>query len=482
MASPALKAPARHDMITPMSGTAPVQHDVVVIGGGSAGYAAARTAREAGADVAIVDPGPLGGLCILRGCMPTKTILRSAEIAALMRRAQEFGLAAVDVKGDLSAIVARKHRLVREFADYRIGQLRDPGFTLYESAATFVSPRAIQVGSRQLMAGSFIIATGSVPKDVPIPGLQEAGYMTSDELLDVTEQPGSLVVLGGGPVALEIGQFFARIGTRVTFIQRGPHVLSHLDQDIGSALELALHDEGIEIVTDTTLLRATQAEGRKHIQFLHRGQERTVSGAEIFQALGRRPNIDGLQLDQAGVKVDDGRILVDGGLRTSQPHIFAVGDVTNLYDIVHIAIQQGELAGYNACHPARPPKLFEDRLVTEVIFTDPQVAVVGLTERGCRARGRAYLTASYPFADHGKAMVLGSTRGFVKLLAAPESGELLGAQIVGPEASELIHELIAVMYYHGTVHDLTRMPHYHPTLAEILTYPAESLVEQLKGS
>jgi pyruvate/2-oxoglutarate dehydrogenase complex dihydrolipoamide dehydrogenase (E3) component len=462
--------------------TRPIQHDVIVIGGGSAGYAAARTARAAGADVAIVDPGPLGGLCILRGCMPTKIILRSAEIAALMRRARAFGLAPVDVKGDLGAIVARKHRLVREFADYRIEQLRDPGFTLYETAARFVSPQVIRAGSRALTAGSFIIATGSVPKQVPVPGLADVGYLTSDELLDVTEQPESLVVLGGGPVALEIGQFFARIGTRVTFIQRAEHVLSHLDHDIGFALERALREEDMEIFTGTRLLKATGTGGRKTIHFLHGADERSVSGSRIFQALGRRPNIDGLDLAAAGVKVEDARILVDGALRTSQPHIFAVGDVTNLYDIVHIAIQQGEIAAHNACHPDKPAQLFDDRLVTEVIFTDPQIAVVGLSERACRARGIDYLTAAYPFADHGKAMVLGASHGFVKLLAAPKTGELLGAEIVGPEASELIHELIAVMYYQGTVHDLTRMPHYHPTLAEIISYPAEALVDQLKTS
>ncbi len=460
----------------------PIQHDVIVIGGGSAGYAAARTARAAGADVAIVDPGPLGGLCILRGCMPTKIILRSAEIAALMRRAREFGLRPVDVKGDLGAIVARKQRLVREFADYRIEQLRDPGFTLYESAARFLSPQVIRAGSQRLTAGSFIIATGSVPKQVPVPGLSDVGYLTSDELLDVTEQPESLVVLGGGPVGLEIGQFFARIGTRVTLIQRAAHVLSHLDSDIGSTLERALREEDMTVVTGTRLLEATGTAGKKAIHFLHDGQACIVSGTEILQALGRRPNIDGLDLAAAGVKADEGRILVDGALRTSQPHIFAVGDVTNLYDIVHIAIQQGEIAAYNACHPAQPVQLFDDRLVTEVIFTDPQIAVVGLSERACRDRGIVYLTASYPFPDHGKAMVLGTSHGFVKLLAAPRTGELLGAAIVGPEACELIHELIAVMYYHGTVYDLTRMPHYHPTLAEIITYPAESLVEQLKAS
>src|SRR5215210_936060 len=195
-------------------------HDVIVIGGGSAGYAAARTAREAGADVAIVDPGPLGGLCILRGCMPTKTLLRSAEVAALMRRSKEFGFASVDVRADLGAIVDRKNRLVREFADDRIQQLRDPRFTLYESSARFISPSVLQVAGNHVTARAFIIATGSVPREVPIPGLREVGYMTSDELMDVRDQPESLIVLGAGPVALEIGQFFARIGSRVTIIQR----------------------------------------------------------------------------------------------------------------------------------------------------------------------------------------------------------------------------------------------------------------------
>lgn len=462
-------------------GTNSIHHDVIVIGGGSAGYAAARTARDGGADVGIIDSGPLGGLCILRGCMPTKTILRSSELAALMRQAKAFGLSPVEVKADLGAIVDRKNRLVREFADYRIQQLRDPAFTLYESAARFLSPQAVQVGSRRLTARSFIIATGSIPCDVPIPGLHEAGYLTSDELLDVRDQPESLVVLGGGPVALELGQFFGRIGTEVTIIQRAPHVLSHLDEDIGSALEQALRADGAEVFTETSLLGVTRHGAAKSVHFSHRGETRTVSGTEILQALGRRPNIDGLNLDAAGVKVNEGRIVVDGAMRTSQPHIFAVGDVTNLYDIVHIAVQQGELAARNAGSPDRPAQFFDARLAAEVVFTDPQVAVVGLSERACRAQAISYLTASYPFADHGKAMCLGSTRGLVKLLAAPGTGEVLGGQIVGPEAGELIHELIAVMYYHGTVHDLVRMPHYHPTLAEIVTYPAESLVEQVRS-
>jgi pyruvate/2-oxoglutarate dehydrogenase complex dihydrolipoamide dehydrogenase (E3) component len=456
-------------------------HDVVVIGGGSAGYAAAQTARDAGADVAIVDQGPLGGLCILRGCMPTKAILRSAEVAALLRRAKEFGLSPVSAQADLSAIVDRKDRLVREFADYRIQQLRDPRLTLYESQAVFRSPQEIAIGDTIVSADSFIVATGSRPSEIPIPGLAQAGYFTSDTILDLRTQPGSLIVLGGGAVALELGQFFARLGTRVTILQRGSTLLSGMDEDVGRALEAALIDEGIEVVTGAQLLRVIHDATGKTVWAMKDGREQPWVGEEILQALGRRPNIEGLCLERAEVTVDGGRIVVDGAMRTSQAHIYAVGDVNDVTPIVHLAIQQGEIAGYNATHVDQPVKTIDHRLDTEVVFTDPHVAVLGLNETRAKAKGVRYLTASYPFADHGKALCLGASQGFVKLLAAPQTGEILGAQIVGPEAGELIHELIAVMYYHGTAVDLLRMPHYHPTLAEIVTYPAESIVERLGG-
>ncbi len=454
-------------------------HDVIVIGGGSAGYAAARTARDAGADVAIVDQGPLGGLCILRGCMPTKAILRSADVAALLRRAKEFGLSPVSVRADLSAIVDRKDRLVREFAGYRIEQLHDPKFTLYQSRAVFQSPHEIGIGSMVLSAGSVILATGSKPSEVPIPGLAQAGYFTSDTILDLRTQPESLIVLGGGAVALELGQFFARLGTKVTIIQRGRTLLSGMDEDVGRALEAALTDEGIHVVTDAQWLRVTHDAAGKRVWVMKDGGERSYAGMEILQALGRSPNIEGLRLDLADVTVDGGRIVIDAAMRTSQRHIYAVGDVNDLTPIVHLAIQQGEIAAYNATHADQPAKTIDHRLDAEVVFTDPQVAVLGLHEARAAAEGIPYLTASYPFADHGKALCLGARHGFVKLLCAPQTGEVLGAQIVGPEAGELIHELIAVMYYRGTAADLLHMPHYHPTLAEIVTYPAEALVERL---
>lgn len=456
-------------------------HDVVIIGGGSAGYAAARTARDEGADVGIIDHGPLGGLCILRGCMPTKTILRSSDVMSLMKRAEEFGLNPISAKADLSAIISRKARLIEEFADDRIRALKDSRFTLYEERATFLSPHEVQAGSHTLTAKAFIISTGSVASRVPIPGLEEVGYLTSDEALELQEVPPSMIVLGGGPVALELAQFFQRIGTHVTLIQRSAHVMSQGDEDLAPPVETRFREEGMTVLTNTRLHRFTRDGAQKTAHLTHEGKEKTVSATLILQALGRRPNIDGLNVEAARIEVREGKIVVDDTMRTSQPHIYAVGDVNGLHEIVHIAIQQGEIAGWNAVYPLSSSRRYDDRLKAQVVFTDPQIAGVGLSEKECRRRQIPYRVASHPFADHGKSLTLGEPHGHVKILASPENGKILGAHIVGPDAAELIHELIAVMYYQGTVHDLARIPHYHPTLAEIITYPAEELVGQLNA-
>lgn len=455
-------------------------HDILVIGGGSAGYAAARTAAAAGARVAIADQGPLGGLCILRGCMPSKALLRSAAVASEMRRAEEFGLLPVEVRANLGVMVERKNRLVAEFARDRIAALKDPRFSLYQAPASFVSPNEIRVGDLRVQARAIIIATGSVVREVSLPGLKEAGFLTSDTAMDLREQPSSMVILGGGSVATELGQFFARTGTRVCLIQRGRTLLSDQDEDVGRALEAALRSEGLEIWTESELLRVALDGSKRTVQFLHQGRPRTVTADMLLHALGRGPNVAGLNLGAAGVEHTGDGVTVGPDMRTSQRHIFAVGDVNGLAQVVHQAIQQGEIAAYNATHPNLPPRRIDRRLDTEVVFTDPQVAVAGLSEGACRTGGVAYLAASYPFAEHGKAMCLGAAHGFVKLLCHPRTGQLLGAHIVGPEAGELIHELLAVLYYHGTVHDLVRIPHYHPTLAEIVTYPAEELITRLQ--
>jgi pyruvate/2-oxoglutarate dehydrogenase complex dihydrolipoamide dehydrogenase (E3) component len=456
-----------------------MEFDVAVIGGGSAGYSSASTAQSLGARVAIIDPGPLGGLCILKGCMPTKTILRSSDIMALMRRAKEFGIQTVDPQANLSAINDRKNKLIQEFTDYRIQQLKDDRFTLIQERAEFISPHEIRVGDKTLKAKSFILATGSVIADYPVPGLKETGFITSDDVLQMREAPQSIIVLGAGAVAVELAQFFLRIGVKVTLLQRSPHILSKGDEDLARPVEHRFREEGMDLYTGTNILRAEKKQEDSVVYFQHEGEEKSVSAQYILQALGRRPNIDGLHLETAGVETHKGRITVDAKMKTSQPHIFAVGDVNGIHEVVHIAIQQGEVAGYNAMHPEIEREV-DDRLKSSVVFTDPAVASVGLSEKECQANGIAYLSASHPFDDHGKSMCLGETHGHAKLLCDPVSGKVLGGHIVGPEAGELIHELITLMHFGGTVKDLAGIPHYHPTLAEILTYPAEELLEQLQ--
>ena len=409
--------------------------------------------------------------------MPTKTILRSSDIFSLMRRAKEFGLSVQNPSADLAAINNRKNQLIAEFASYRVEQLNDPRFTLIQENASFISQNVLKVGGKTLTAKSFIIATGSSIAEFPVNGLAESGYLTSDDILELRQAPESMIVLGAGPVAVELAQFFCRIGTRTTLIQRSEHILSKGDEDLARPVEARFREEGMEVFTTTKLLRVEKSGAIRTVFFTHDGKEKSATAETILQALGRKPNIDGLNLSAAGVSTNRGRVEVDQKMRTNIPHIYAVGDVNGLHEIVHIAIEQGEVAAHNATQ--KESRQFDDRLKTSVTFTDPPVASVGLSEKECRSESIPYLTASYPFNDHGKSMCLGETHGHVKLLCAPDSGEIIGAHIVGPEAGEIIHQMITLMHYKGTVHDLIRIPHYHPTLSEILTYPAEELSKKL---
>ena len=294
----------------------------------------------------------------------------------------------------------------------------------------------------------------------------------------MTRLRGSIIVLGGGAVALEFAQFFARFGVKVALIQRSPHVLHEMDSDAAAVLEDVFRREGITIYTNTKLTDARRLGNLKEVFFEHHGEPNRALGEEIFFALGRIPNVASLALDKIGVELEFGRIVTNRQMQSSVPHIYAVGDCTGLHEIVHIAIQQGEIAAHNISQPQNV-KSMDYRLLTEVVFTDPQIASVGLTEKRAHVRNVPYLTAKYPFNDHGKSLIMEAKDGFVKLLAEPQTGEIIGGACVGPVGGELIHEIIAAMHKRMTVQELAAMPHYHPTLAEIWTYPAEELASQL---
>jgi pyruvate/2-oxoglutarate dehydrogenase complex dihydrolipoamide dehydrogenase (E3) component len=459
--------------------------DFIVLGGGSAGYAGAATAARLGLKTAVVEGGPeVGGLCILRGCMPSKTLLESGHRAEDIRRAGEFGLRAEYLGADAAAIRARKRRLIGEFADYRRQQLKDAAFEFIRGEATFTGAQSVEVrlldgsGRRTLSGRAFLIATGSRVQWHEIPGLRETGCWTSDDVLDSERIPASVVVLGGGAIALELASYYAGIGSRVRVIQRGGQILKETDEDVATALTQALEHRGIEIFRGTQLRRAERVDGGKRVHFSHAGSERFVDGEEIIYALGREPATESLQLAKAGVTTRGPRIIADAHQRCGPGHIFAAGDVCGPLEVVHIAIQQAELAARNAARTLqRLDGAFEEidyRLALFAVFTHPQVASVGLSERAAR-QNHQIVTAKYPFADHGKSIIHGATDGFVKLIAEGASRKIIGASCVGPEAADLIHEIVVAMHFGATAGDLARIPHYHPTLSEIWTYPAEEL-------
>ncbi|MNX06698.1 Dihydrolipoyl dehydrogenase [compost metagenome] len=457
--------------------------DVIVIGAGSAGYAAARTLGGRGLNVGLIDKGPLGGLCILKGCMPSKTLLRSSEVLQLIREADELGLRVGSVEPDFPAIMARRARLVKGFQDYRVDGIHHaPNVTLIMGKATFVDPHAVEVEGVRYEADKFIVTTGSTPTIPDVPGLREAGFITSDEALELPEAPKSMVVLGGGVIALELGQFYARLGTRVTMLIRSGHILSQEDDDVREALEGYLREEGMEILPYSTPSRVEVKNGKKVVYAKIGESETPIEVDEIFVALGRRPNLGGLGLPAAGVETVNGLIPVDAGMRTSNPNVFAAGDCVGNYNLVHVAIYQGEIAAHNILADVRggASREADYRIVPYAIFTDPNFARVGLSEREAAAQGIPVITGKYEFAELGKAecMGKGAMKGFVKLLASPDTGEILGAQILGPEGADLIHELIVAMEFRCTAERLMVIPHLHPTLAEIITYPAEEIAEK----
>ena len=454
--------------------------NVAVIGGGSGGYAAARTAAGAGLKTVVIEGGQeVGGLCILRGCMPTKAMLYAAEVKHLAEHAATWGVHAGKVSFDFGKVMARKNVMIKDFADFRVQQLNAGKFKFIRANATFLDAHTVVLSNgEKLTAKHFVIATGSRVAPSPLPQLDEVGYITSDDAVALKKLPKSLIILGGGAIACEFAQFFQRFGVKVTLIQRSEKLLKEFDADAGAEVEKVFRREGMQVFTGTKLVSAKRKGKLKTILFEQNGKTVSVAAEEILFALGRVPNTAALGLENAGVKTEAGRVVTNQKMQTSAPHIFAAGDVCGPHEIVHIAIQQGETAVHNILKP-KSPRSMDYRLLISVVFTEPQVATVGLTEKEATARGIKFLAASYPFNDHGKSLIMEAKDGFVKLLANPHTGEIIGGSCVGPSGGELIHEIVTAMAKRMTVRELAATPHYHPTLAEIWTYPAEELAEQI---
>jgi len=458
-------------------------YDYLVIGGGSAGFNAARMAASLGLKTALIDGArELGGLCILHGCMPSKTLLYMAEVLHLAQKGGTFGLKIPSARADMKAMHARKKKIIAEFADYRVGALQSGRFTLIRDFARFVDPHTVELaGGGKVRAKHILIGTGSKVSVPPVPGLASVRCWTSDDVLDLDFIPPSVIVLGGGIVACELAQFLNRIGSRVTLVQRSPNILRDHSPEASGVVQRAFVDEGIELFAGTQLQAVKQDARGFNVEFEHDGKVIRRRAAHLFNALGREPNTAALNLAAAGVRTrPDGQIVINRWQQTSVPHIYAAGDCSGPEEIVHLAIQQGELAARHAAG-VKPLRPVDWSLLLNVVFTDPQLATIGRLERELDEKGTPYLVASYPFNDHGKSILMDANYGYVKVIAEPRRGRILGAEFVGKDAGELIHTFSGPLAMKATVFDLLRAPWYHPTLAEIVTYPLEELAEKIPG-
>jgi len=449
--------------------------DYLVIGGGSGGYAAARTAREVCAKVGIIDHSDeLGGLCILRGCMPSKTLIYSSEVLHLAQHGTRFGLRIPEAAVDMPALHRRKIDIIGEFADYRRGQLESDRFTLFRNRARFVDPRTVELDDgRRLTADQFMIATGSVVAVPPVPGLADVPFWTSDDVLDLDFVPPKVIVLGGGVVACELAQFLRRIGSEVLQIQRSSQLLTGFPPDAAGVVEKAFRDEGIRLFTGTHISGIAHDGKSFTVGFEHEGEAISVTAPHLLNALGRRPATDGLGLEAAGLETDrSGQIICDPLQRSSNPIIRACGDVAGPHEIVHLAVLQGELAARDATGRTAEPVDYDS--LTSIVFTDPQLATAGRSAATLKEAGIGFLSADYSFEDHGKSILMEARRGYVRI-HCDLRGVILGAECVSKDAGELIHAMSVAVTLKATVSGLLKVHWYHPTLSEIWTYPLEEL-------
>lgn len=438
---------------------------VVVIGGGVGGYAAALRASRLGAQVTLIEKEKIGGVCLNKGCIPTKVLLHSSALLHEMRRAELFGLKAGGVAVDYGRVQARKTEVVDKLTGGVASLLRAGKVRLIEGAASFIDTRTVRVEGtgEAVRADRVVIATGSMPARLAIPGSDRVAMLTSDDLLALEAVPESLVMIGGGYIGVELGQFFARMGAKVTIVEMRETIVPTEDADIARALAAALGGEGIEILTGARVEKVEMAGGAKKVTLKVSAGHREIVAAEVAQTVGRTPNFQGLGLEKIGVRCANGAIIVNERMQTSVPHIYAVGDVTGGILLAHVAMAEAECAVASALGREAAMSY---RAVPRCIYTAPEIGCVGLTEEQARSERGAVSVSRFPLRAVGKALLMGEPDGIIKIVADKAHGEILGVHIIGPHATELIAESVLAIGLECTVEELARAIHPHPTVSE----------------
>ncbi|MBU0953402.1 MAG: dihydrolipoyl dehydrogenase [Nanoarchaeota archaeon] len=452
-----------------------MQFDVLVIGAGS-GLTVSAAAADRGLKVAVVEEGPFGGTCLNRGCIPSKMLIHPADLAEMIRTAGKHGLSVTMKLVDYRVLVQWVSRTVdHEAKMIEAGNREHPNITVFKGRGTFVGPKTLRVGNKTITAKKVVIAAGTRPSIVPLPGLEKTPYLTSTEALRLTKQPKTMIVLGGGYIASELAHFFGALGTKVTVVQRNVRLLPREDKAIGEAFTKAFQQrhkvllqhlvESVSYANKTFTVVVKPTAG---------GAKKTLRAEQLLVALGRIPNTDILDVAKMGVKTDTrGYVVVNKYMETSVKDIWALGDIAGKYFFKHSANLEAASVAQNVLGKTKKP--VDYTAMPHAIFTTPQIAGVGMTEEQLQEKKIPYRVGRYEYKNTGMGLALRED-GFVKVLASPQ-GKILGCHILGPEASTLIHEVLVAMKIKNHVSSITNTVHIHPALSEVVVRAFSSIEE-----
>ena len=441
-------------------------YDLIIIGAGPGGYETALLAAESGKKVLLVNGARLGGTCLNEGCIPTKCMVRDAEVVNMCRNHEEFGVKEVKFEIDFNQVVERRKQVVSQLRDGVASLLAKAKVTVLDGFASFKSDTVVAVGEEEFTAPAIIIATGSSSKALPVPGADQPWCMDSTDILNLEYVPAQLVIVGGGVIGLEFASVFNAFGSEVTVIEFMKNIAPAFDSDISKRLKQALAKRGVKIITGAAVKKMEQTDDYKIMTTYElKGKEETVVSTDILMAVGRKPNVEGLNLEAAGVEYSPKGIPVDDNMRTNVPHIYAIGDVNARMMLAHVASYQGRRA-LNAIDGKADGIRFD--VVPSALFTEPECAMAGLTEEQCKTMGMEVRIGKSFFRANGKALAAGESDGLCKLIFDASTDVLVGAHIMGAQAALLAQQCCDMITARRTRREIVETIFGHPTLSEVI--------------
>ncbi len=441
--------------------------DLIIIGAGPGGYEMAASAAQKGLTVGIVERDQMGGTCLNRGCIPTKALCRNAEVLGNLKEAAVWGIKAEGFTFDFGAAMARKDEVVTQLRDGVKMLMQSPGITAIEGEARFVDAHTIEVGGEKHDARNIVIATGSAPKGLPIPGAELA--MTSDDILCMTQLPKSLCIVGGGVIGMEFAAIFNTYGVEVTVVEFCKEILPPFDKDIAKRLKQTLSKRGIKVITQAAVKAIAQCDEGLQVSYDLKGKEQSLVAERVLMSVGRQPVLP-QGLDTIGVTVGRRGIEVNDQMQTNIEGVYAIGDVNGRMMLAHAASAQGEVA--LAAILGKPCEIKLD-IVPSAVFTVPELSMVGLTEEQCAERGMEVVVKKSFFRSNGKAVSMAETDGLIKMIIDAQTRQIVGCHICGAHAADLIQEVVMAMNAGCPVDRLADSIHGHPTLTEVVMTAAK---------